>query len=319
MAKGNGGDPPQESPRPIPKGETAFALTERDLPDPIRLCDPWATEGVTIIAGRPKLGKTTLARQKLVAAAGGGPFFDSQFTHPCLCAFLCLEEGPHLARMKFRQANYPESALTGIDMHFEWGRGWEGTDMLDRYLNDNPDVQYVVIDSLSRFRAIADSRMSPFTADYEALTMLHTVAKKHPGVCIDVLHHTRKGKSEDPIDDISGTYGITAAVDTCVVLRHHSDGATMYVTGRLWQRDDDNFIIKRERGQWTMLGVNLGLTDAQIQTLEMIKVRNDGISAKEISDKLAITVPSAWERIDSLIEKGFIVKRHGRAYLKGSV
>ena len=310
--KGNGEAPPD-----IPKGESAFALTERDLAEPVKLCDPWATEGVNIIAGRPKLGKTTLIRQKLAAAASGGPFLDSEFKHPCLCAFLSIEEGEALARKKFKQANFSEAALTGIEMFFSWPRGMMGCEALDRYLKGNPDVQYVAIDSLSRFRTIPDAKTPAFTADYEAVTELHEVAKLYPGVCIDVVHHTRKAKGDDPLDDISGTYGLSAAADCCYVLRHHADGAALYVASRLWDRDDNNFILKRGKGRWEMVGVNMGLPNEQMETLEIIKREATGISGTKLGEKLGITPQSGWQRIDVLIEKGFVVKRHGKAYVKG--
>lgn len=316
MAKGNGELPPQ---KPIPVGESAFSLVERDLPDPKRLCEPWATEGVTLLAGRPKLGKTTFERQKLAAAATGAQFLDSKFSNPSLCAFLSLEEGETLTRLKLRQANFSEAALTNIQLHFEWARGWEAADMLDKYLAANPDLEFIVIDSLSRFRAVPDARQSQFSADYEAMTFIHECSKKHPGVCIDVIHHTRKGKSDDPIDDVSGTYGLTAACDTVVVLRNHTEGASMYVAGRIWARDDNNFVLKREGGKWIMLGVNLELPDEQLETLAIIKARPDGIGGQELGDKLAITRQSAWQRIDILVEKGFVVKRFNRAYIKGTV
>jgi len=311
--------PNGELPEDIPVGESALNLTERDIPEPLRLCDPWATEGVNIIAGRPKLGKTTLERQKLAAAATGGPFLDSHFPQPCLCAFLSLEEGQLLTRLKFKQANFTESALTGIQIHFNWERGPLGVLMLDAYLTTNPDVQFVVIDSLSRFRSIPDARTPAFMADYEAVNELHECSKKHPGVCIDVIHHTRKAKGDDPMDDISGTYGLTAAADSCVVLRHHADGAAMFIAGRLWTRDDNSYILKRDGGSWAMVGTNLGLPQEQIETLEIIKAHPEGIGGTALGDKLGITQPSAWQRIDILVEKGFVVKRHGRAHLKGSV
>ena len=312
------GELPEEL-EPIPKGESAFSLVERDIPEPVKLCDPWAMEGVNIIAGRPKLGKTTLARQKLAAAATAGLFLDSKFDKPCLCAFLSLEEGELQTRMKFKNAGFSDEALAGIQLHFSWGRGESGTQMLGRYLTENPDIQLVCIDSLTKFRQLPDVRVPPFMADYQAVSALHEISKLHPGVSIDLIHHTRKAKSDDPIDDISGTYGLTAACDSYAVLRHHSDGAALFVGGRLWTRNDSQYILKRESGGWQMLGVNLGLPDEQIQTLAIIKARSDGISGTELGEKLGITPQSAWQRIDILMEKGFVVKRHGRAYLKGSV
>lgn len=302
---------------PIPKGISAFELLEKNIPDPVRLCDPWATEGVNIIAGRPKLGKTTLERQKLAAAAVGGDFLDSKFEKPCKCAFLSLEEGELLCRAKFKISGYDDAALSAVQLFFEWPRGQSGIDMLDRYLSENSDVRLVCIDSLTRIRVVPDVRVPAFMADYEAVNALHDLSKKHPGVCIDIIHHTRKARSEDPIDDISGTYGLTAACDGYAVLRHHADGAVMHVGGRLWMRNESEYSLRRgERHSWQMIGVHLDLTDKQREAYEMVKASPGGFSGKDLSEKVNITVPSAWQRLDELLEKGFVTKRHGRCYAK---
>src|SRR3990167_7907388 len=183
-------------------------------------------------------------------------------------------------------------------MFFSWPRGMMGCEALERYLKGNPDVQYVAIDSLSRFRTIPDAKTPAFTADYEAVTELHEVAKLYPGVCIDVVHHTRKAKGDDPLDDISGTYGLSAAADCCYVLRHHADGAALYVASRLWDRDDNSFILRRSSRQLEMVGVNIGLSHEQQETLNLIRAETGGIGGTALGEKLKITPQSAWQRID---------------------
>ena len=164
VVKKPNGEAPQESlPRPI--GETAFSLLERNLPPLVRWCDPWATEGLNIIAGRPKLGKTTLERQKLAAAATASSFLDSTFPNAVKCAFLSLEEGPRLCRYKFQKAGFSEQATSGIELFFEWPRGEVGIFQLDRYLEENTEVKVVVIDSLTKFRSVPDPRSPSFSAD----------------------------------------------------------------------------------------------------------------------------------------------------------
>jgi hypothetical protein len=301
----------------VPLGESAFALLERDLPEPERLCDPWATEGLNIIAGRPKLGKTTLARQKLAAASNAADFLDSQFISPVKCAFLCLEEGERLTKSKFKRATFPDAALAGITIHYTWPRGREGADLLDRYLDENPEVRFVCIDSLSRFRTVPDAKTPAFVADYEAMTQLHDVATRHPGIVIDVIHHTRKMKSEDPIDDINGTYGLTAAVDSYMVLRPHTDGGLlMYAGGRLWERDVSEYQLRKNAQRWEMVGKYLGLTSEQELLLEIIKHAHDGVSGLSIANDFGITKQSAWERLNLLIAKGVAIKRAGKVYVK---
>lgn len=304
-------------PDDIPRGESAFALLERDIPEPVKLCDPWGTEGVNIIAGRPKLGKTTLERQKMAACATGTEFLDSKFAEPHKCAFLSLEEGELLCRSKFKSAGFTEAALAGIELFFEWPRGYAGCELLDKYLSANPDVRFVCIDSLTRFRSIPDAKEPAFMVDYNAVNALHDVSKKHPGVCIDIVHHTRKVRSDDPIDDISGTYGLTAAASSCVILRYQADGVVMHIYGRLWNREETQFFLKRSANQrWQMIGAHMDLTEAQRETYDRLKARPNGYTGKELAEEMKITIPSAWQRLDELLEKGLVTKRFGRVYPK---
>jgi hypothetical protein len=239
---------------PIPKGESAFDLLERDIPEPVKLCDPWVIEGVNLIAGRPKLGKTTLERQKLAAAATASAYLDSSFT--TACAVRLSEPGGGRAPLacQVQDGRLPRrgTRINPPILRMAPRQGRRG--LLDRYLVENPSIRLVVIDSLTRFRVVPDVRVPAFMADYEAVNLLHDLSKKHPGVCFDVIHHTRKAKSEDPIDDISGTYGLTAAADSYLVMRHHADGAIMHVGGRLWSREESEYKIKRTlttAGRWS--------------------------------------------------------------------
>ena len=300
----------------IPIGESAFALLERDLPVPNKLCDPWAVEGLNLIAGRPKLGKTTFARQKMAAMAAATTFLDSKFDRAWPAVFLCLEEGERLAKAKFTCGNFPEASLAGIQIHYEWPRGAAGVDLLDRYLEVHPEAAYVCIDSLTKFRTVPDVRTPAFMADYEAMSMLHELTKRRPGLVIDVIHHTRKAKSDDPIDDISGTYGLTAAVDSYLVMRHHEDGAVIHAGGRLWDRETSEYKLRRANQRWEMVGEHNGLTSEQELILDAVRRASDGLSGIALAKDLGITKQSAWQRLDALVDKGVAIKKVGRVYAK---
>jgi len=197
----------------LPDGEAALALLEREMTPISYLCDPWIPEGLHLIASRPKLGKSTLLRQELAAVAGGTELFGVH-CRQATTAYLSLEEGDRLARRKFEIAGFSDEALASILVHFNWRRGAEGIDDLRRMHDRNANIRYIGIDSLTRFRSVPDSRTPAFAADYEAVSALHAVTKERPGLAIRLIHHTRKAKSDDPIDDISGTYGVSAAVDS---------------------------------------------------------------------------------------------------------
>ena len=262
-------------------GISGRALLECDMPEPVLLCDPWCPEGLLLNAGRPKVGKTTLLRQKAVAMGNGADFFGS----PCKRAkvlFVSLEENSRLMRKKLKMAGYTAAEVENIEFYFDWPRGLEGAERLAEYLSEHPDVRYVVIDSLTRIRELPDQKKPAFIADYEAMQHLHSILTERPGIAIEVLHHTRKAKSDDPIDDISGTYGLTAACDGYFVMRHHAEGVELHVGGRLWDRDDSKFMLKRSNQRWLFDGVADDLTGDQRYTLDLLK-HSGGMKPSELA------------------------------------
>ncbi|HWQ77152.1 MAG TPA: hypothetical protein VN441_17725 [Syntrophomonas sp.] len=73
-----------------------------------------------------------------------------------------------------------------------------------------------------------------YASDYADLTTLKKLADKH-GVAILLIHHLRKQKDADPFNRISGTTGLSGAVDggfTLVEKRRGSGKATLFCIGR---------------------------------------------------------------------------------------
>src|SRR5205823_109974 len=69
--------------------------------------------------------------------------------------------------------------------------------------------------------------------DYEALAGLQDLATQR-GVAILVVHHSRKMSGDDVLDEVSGTTGLTAVVDTALVQKRERGRAdcTLFLTGR---------------------------------------------------------------------------------------
>jgi len=298
----------------LPRPATALELMERDMPPIAYLREPWIAEGLNILAGRPKLGKTTLLRQKLAAVAGGAAFFNAHGPQAA-ALFLCLEEGDRLARKKFELAGFADAALASILVYFKWRRGKDGVLDLLRILDEYPYIRFVGIDSLTRFRDVPDARMPAFTCDYEAVSSLHAVAKARPGLAIDVTHHTRKAKSDDPLDDISGTYGLSAACDSYWVMRYHEDGAVLHVGGRLWELDATQFQLRRGRQVWELAGEYTGASTTQIETLDALRA-SKGMTPSEAATRFNIKTPSAFDRLSRLVSLGLAYSKDGRYFAK---
>lgn len=73
-----------------------------------------------------------------------------------------------------------------------------------------------------------------YANDYEIITRLKKFADSY-GICLLLVHHTRKQNSDDKFDMISGTNGLLGAADGGFILRKEkrtSNSATLEVSGR---------------------------------------------------------------------------------------
>jgi AAA domain-containing protein len=77
----------------------------------------------------------------------------------------------------------------------------------------------VMIDTLEKFRPLPNAGVQNYSADYEAITGLQEITKDSPGLAIVLAHHVRKMDSADPFDTVSGTFGLTGAADTVLIMR----------------------------------------------------------------------------------------------------
>src|SRR5262249_44319705 len=77
---------------------------------------------------------------------------------------------------------------------------------------------------LAMIRALKKIDESNYQSDYLALLELRALANEF-GIAIPVSHHLRKAEADDPFDTISGTLGLTGAVDSILVLKRDSYGS----------------------------------------------------------------------------------------------
>jgi hypothetical protein len=298
----------------VPQGETAADLLERPMQAITFNNDPWIPEGLGITAGRPKLGKSTLIRQKLAAVAAGDEFFGTA-CRQAKCAFLSLEENDRQTRHKLELARFSRDALSNLILFFNWKRGADGVRQLARLLDEDESIGYIAIDSLTRFRAVPDARTPAFSADYEAVTALQALCKSRPGVTIECIHHTRKAKSDDPLDDISGTYGLSAACDWYSVMRHHEDGAVLHVGGRLWDREQNQYQLRQANQRWELVGEFNGLSQLMQDTLAHLQ-RSGGGGPRDVAKFWGIAPSTAADRLAALVKHGVAYSSRGIYYAK---
>ena len=90
-------------------------------------------------------------------------------------------------------------------------------EQLTRFMAEHPDTKLIIIDTLQKVREIGGDNYS-YANDYEIITRLKKFSDSS-GICLLLVHQTRKQNADDKFDMISGTNGLLGAADGGFILR----------------------------------------------------------------------------------------------------
>lgn len=178
-------------------------------------------------------GKSWLALGLCVATATGGRALGQKPVEGGDALCLALEDNERRLQKRLRKLLQGRGAPTRLHYATEWPRLSEGgADELRTWLIEHPNARLIVIDTLAKIRKPAKGQ-NVYAEDYEALEKLLPLAAEF-GVAILVIHHLRKMAAPDPMDEISGSTGLSGGVDGFLILKRDRGrhDATLYVDGR---------------------------------------------------------------------------------------
>jgi hypothetical protein len=235
------------------KTESAADLQKADIPPVRGIIQGVRPVGLSIIAGRPKGGKSWLELARACAIAEGRPFWGVE-TEAGDILYLALEDSR--GRIKSRlQTILGEGYVAPSRLFFayDWRRlDKGGFDDFRRWLDLYPKASEVILDTLPRIRAARGRGTDTYQADYEETAALQRLAIERD-VAIVAIMHTRKMESADPFDAVSGTLGTNASADCIeVLLKARGGGTVLHRTSRdfesgAWNLDFDG-------GLWSCAG-----------------------------------------------------------------
>lgn len=216
----------------------------------------YVPEGLTLLAGKPKIGKSWWALDAGLAVAGGTHFFGTKADEGDVL-YLALEDGER--RLKDRITKVlPAFATFPQRFHYatKWPRANEGgLDRIREWIKTAQNPRLIVIDVLARFRVPQTNQLAVYQQDYDAIAALQAIASE-TNVAIVVVHHLRKGAADsDPFDTISGTLGLSGAADGCLILARDGHGnVTLYLRGRDVEEQETAVQFDRSTCRWKPLG-----------------------------------------------------------------
>lgn len=188
--------------------------------------------GTYLFVGAPKVGKSFFMGQLAYHVAMGLPLWNYPVRKGTVL-YLALEDD--YARLQRRL-----SVMFGVEcadnLFFATqaktlNEGLDGE--LEGFIKEHKDARLIIIDTLQKVREVGGDRYS-YSSDYEIVTKLKSFSDKY-GVCLLVVHHTRKLESEDSFDMISGTNGLLGAADGAFIMhkkKRTDNTAVMDIVGR---------------------------------------------------------------------------------------
>ena len=194
-------------------------LMSQPLRPPNFVVDTLISQGLHILAGSPKVGKSWLALWLAVTVAKGEPVWGMSVRQGTTL-YLCLEDS--VLHIQNRLFEITEDAPDSVHFCTECaliGQGLE--EQVETFLAVHPDTVLVIIDTLQMVRPIHDAT---YANDYRDLSVLKRLADKH-GIAILLIHHLRKEKADDVFHRISGTTAISGAVDSSFTLVEEKRGS----------------------------------------------------------------------------------------------
>lgn len=207
--------------------ESVPELLSKDIrpPEPLITYDGRSLlhEGTSQLAAKPKIGKTNLVMNFGLAIASdeGKALGKAEVQRHGRVLMLNLDGSRRGSYDRFQTmtANDPDGAPDRFDiLHDEFPKVGDGAlGLLKDYCTEYPDTELIIVDTLQHLRPTSDGRRNVYHEDYEFVHPIAELGRK-TDTSILLVHHLNKIQSGDELDKVSGSTGLTGAVENVMIL-----------------------------------------------------------------------------------------------------
>lgn len=207
-------------------------------------------QGTYLFVGSPKIGKSFFMAQLAYHVSTGTPLWDYPVKKGTVLYLALEDDYRRLQERMYRMFGTDSTENLYFSVSSKpLGNGL--TDQLSGFIREHPDTTLVIIDTLQKIREV-DSDSYSYAKDYEIINPLKQFSDSW-GICLLLVHHTRKQKSSDNFDMISGTNGLLGCADGAFMLykeNRTSNKATLEISGRDQQDQKIHLIRDEEKLCW---------------------------------------------------------------------
>ena len=220
------------------------------------IIDGMLSPGLSMLAADPKIGKSWFALLMCICVSQGKKFLGYN-TKKSNILYLALEDSDNRMKSRikciFDGDTLPDTFNYCIEIN-DLSNGFiEQMELVCQSMND---LRLIVVDTLQCIRGQYNNKDGgAYGYDYKEMNKLKAFAKKH-NLAILLIHHTSKvDNPNDPFFSISGTRGLTGALDLMMVIKKENVAdkqAKFYIRGR--DVDNDAFVIEMQNCRWSKVG-----------------------------------------------------------------
>jgi RecA-family ATPase len=268
-------------------------------------------EGISLLAGRPKIGKSWLALDIALGIAGEREVLGGSKPKSGDVLYCALEDTNSRLQRRITKLMSPLGIWPEkLKLATQWRRLDDGgaEDIIDWH-SSVPEPRLVILDTLVGVRPERQSRDTTYEGDYRALINVHKIANEK-GFAVLALTHTRKMEAEDPLDTISGTLGLVGCADTGLVLARTPQGTTLYVRGRDVEEHEHAVTFNSETCRWAVLGEasEVRRSETRRTIIEVLADATEALSPEQIAVATDIKRNAVDQRLYRMVKDGEAVK-----------
>jgi hypothetical protein len=299
---------------------TAEQLRKKTFPPTTFVVPDILPEGLALLSGKPKAGKSFMALDFAIGVTTGASVFGT--LKPLIGDVIYAANEDTDRRLKGRMAKYVSPFNPWPDrlsLTTQWRRLDQGgvADLKD-WASSVEQPRLAIIDTLATVRPVSQKNENPYDRDYRALAELHDFVGRVPGLAVLVLQHNRKADSDDPIDLISGTLGGPGVADTLLVLAAKpNQGTVLFVRGRDVEEQELAVRFNKQACRWSLLGNahEVNLSDTRKKIIEALRsAKADRMTPNEIVSITGLARNVVDNRLAEMVEQGQAIKLGRGAY-----
>lgn len=295
---------------------TGDELVKADLPEVEYVIPQYLPEGLTILGGRPFVGKSFLSLQQSICVATGGMFLGEHVQSPARALYIAKEDTHWGFKARLNGQGFTKSGGR-LEIELGWKRFNEGgmADLEKRLKDSDKEYELLVLDSFYKFlsgkKKERDGEIEPIASK------LHSLYKSGLVRAIIILSHTSKvsvyeGNSSEVA--ISGDTALSGVSDSFMIITQRNSKFFLGGSGRNMAAFDTEIKFDPTTLSWQLFDSKKQVKEFSMQEkiLDFARATNEAFSAPSCATHFSRNTAYIKRELDSLVEKGYLenVGRH---------